>query len=114
MPTTRHLLLCGPSANNRVPVIELWFAITPWNAIIESDPENDIRGNREARRMRFLEFTIPGPPVSHQSRNRTKLVAWKLRVRAAADAAWGDRRPLKERLQVIVAYYHEGPAIRLD
>ena len=37
----------------------------------------------------LLEFTVPGPPVSHQSHNKTKLNDWREMVRSAA-AKFGD------------------------
>jgi len=64
--------------------------------------------------MTYLEITIVGPPVSHQSKNKSKLLAWKNEVRSAAATEWQRNPPLKVPLQVIVAYYHEGPEIRLD
>jgi Holliday junction resolvase RusA-like endonuclease len=63
--------------------------------------------------MIFLEFTVEGPPVSHQTNNRPKLQAWMQVVKAAAAARWTGA-PLTVPLRLTVAYYHEGPAIRID
>ncbi len=61
-----------------------------------------------------FEFTIPGPPVSHQSHNKANLRAWRQRVREAAAMRWGDRPPVTAGLRIAVAYYHEGSATRID
>jgi Holliday junction resolvase RusA-like endonuclease len=61
-----------------------------------------------------FEFTVPGPPVSHQSQNKTKLAAWRIMVRAAAAVRWGTTAPLDRTLQITVSYYHEGVAVRID
>jgi Holliday junction resolvase RusA-like endonuclease len=61
-----------------------------------------------------FEFTVPGPPVSHQSGNKGKLAAWRKMVRSAAGGKWGRRAPCAEQLKITVTYYHEGEAIRLD
>ena len=61
-----------------------------------------------------FEFTIPGTPVSHQTRNRSKLASWQKLVRAAAASIWGTRQPLEVPLRLTVSYYHEGEAVRID
>src|SRR4051812_39162069 len=61
-----------------------------------------------------FEFTGPGPPVSHQSGNKSKLAAWRNLVRVAAAGKWGKRAPRAEPLKISVTYYHEGEAIRID
>jgi crossover junction endodeoxyribonuclease RusA len=67
-----------------------------------------------AKRTLPLEFTIPGPPVSHQSRNRARLKAWRASVRSAAEATWKTAAPLNSPLKLTVTYYHEGDAVRID
>jgi crossover junction endodeoxyribonuclease RusA len=62
----------------------------------------------------LLEFTVLGPPVSHQSRNKDKLAAWRAKVRAAAAKVWGARSPLGIPLKITVTYYHEGEGVRID
>jgi crossover junction endodeoxyribonuclease RusA len=62
----------------------------------------------------LLEFTILGPPVSHQSRNRRNLAAWRAKVRAAAAKVWGARSPVGVPLKITVTYYHEGDGVRID
>ena len=48
--------------------------------------------------MSLLEFTVPGPPVSHQSHNKTKLGNWGALVRSEAAKRWGSRSPLESTL----------------
>lgn len=62
-----------------------------------------------------FEFTVPGPPLSHQAKNKARLAQWRQAVRSAAALAWpsGDP-PLAVPLKITVVYYHEGPSIRLD
>jgi crossover junction endodeoxyribonuclease RusA len=62
----------------------------------------------------ILEFTVSGPPVSHQSHNKKNLRAWQERVRAAAAKEWGSREPLDVCLRLTVAYYHVGVSVRID
>lgn len=62
-----------------------------------------------------FEFTVLGPPLSHQSRNRLRLAEWRAAVLAAAKTRWPpDQAPLDEPLKLIVVYYHDRPAIELD
>ena len=62
----------------------------------------------------LLEFTVPGPPVSHQSHNKTKLSDWRAMVRSSAARVWGSRSPLESKLMIVVTYYHPGEAVRID
>ena len=61
-----------------------------------------------------FEFTVPGPPVSHQSRNKTLLEAWQKRVRLEAQKRWGGESPVIGNLKIIVSYYHKGMSVRID
>jgi crossover junction endodeoxyribonuclease RusA len=61
-----------------------------------------------------LEFTVLGTPVSHQSRNKRKLVAWRHAVRSAAARVWRGRSPLEINLIITLTYYHEGETVRID
>ncbi len=61
-----------------------------------------------------FEFTVPGPPVSQQSRNKTKLAAWQQLVKMAASARWGTAAPVGVPLRITVSYYHQGLAVRID
>lgn len=62
-----------------------------------------------------FEFTVLGPPLSHQAKNKARLAEWRGAVLAAAMAGWptGDP-PLDVPIKITVVYYHEGPTIRLD
>jgi crossover junction endodeoxyribonuclease RusA len=60
-----------------------------------------------------FEFVIDGPPMSAQSRNRSKLAEWKARVRAAAEAHWTGV-PFRQNVRVVVTYYHEHRFALLD
>lgn len=62
-----------------------------------------------------FEFTISGPPVSWQTKDRTRLQEWKADVRLEASRHWpaGDS-PHRERVEITVTYYHDGPAVRID
>jgi Holliday junction resolvase RusA-like endonuclease len=61
-----------------------------------------------------FEFTVLGPPVSHQSRNKAKLAAWREVVTRAASERWGATAQLGVALRVKVSYYHQGLAVRID
>ncbi|MGH7200854.1 MAG: RusA family crossover junction endodeoxyribonuclease [Planctomycetaceae bacterium] len=64
--------------------------------------------------MLRCEFIVHGPPLSHQTRNRTKLEAWRQRVRDAAAEHWGTAPPSTDTLKIIVVWYHDGPSVRMD
>lgn len=68
---------------------------------------------RRATMLPF-EFTVPGPPVSHQSRNKGLLEDWRQLVRAAAAERWGSTSPVTVNLKIAVSYYHEGKSVRID
>jgi Holliday junction resolvase RusA-like endonuclease len=61
-----------------------------------------------------FEFTVPGLPISHQSRNKKKLSTWQQTVRTAASKLWGSKSPLGTHLIIMVTYYHEGESVRID
>jgi crossover junction endodeoxyribonuclease RusA len=61
-----------------------------------------------------FEFTIEGPPLSHQTHDKAKLEAWRKRVRDAAAKRWLSDHPVSIRLRIRVTYYHEGESVRLD
>jgi Holliday junction resolvase RusA-like endonuclease len=64
--------------------------------------------------MATFEFTVEGPPLSHQTKNKAGLQEWRNTVRAAAARSWSQTDPLTGELRMTVTYYHEGPAIRMD
>jgi crossover junction endodeoxyribonuclease RusA len=61
-----------------------------------------------------FEFTVPGPPISHQSGNRKRLSAWRQSVRFTAAQLWGSQSPLEIPLTIAVTYYHERETVRID
>lgn len=64
--------------------------------------------------MSHLEFTIDGPPISHQTRDRANLGAWKNAVRAEAAKHWAARPPLTCKLKCTIYNFHEGEKPSLD
>jgi Holliday junction resolvase RusA-like endonuclease len=60
-----------------------------------------------------FEFTVKGPPLSHQTRDKRKLAAWRRKVRRIAKTLWAHP-PLSIPLKVTVTYYHEGNAVWID
>jgi len=62
-----------------------------------------------------FEFTVDGPPISHQTRNAVRLRTWQQAVRTAAAQRWpSGTPPLTEQLHFKVTYYHDGVAVRID
>jgi crossover junction endodeoxyribonuclease RusA len=64
--------------------------------------------------MPHLEFTVVGPPVSQQTRDKAKLLAWKGLIRAEAAKNWEARPPLTGKLKCTIINFHEGPDATLD
>ena len=56
----------------------------------------------------LIEFTVPGPPVSHQCSNRTSVSNWKAKVLAAATAVWCGKTPLAGKLSCTIINFYEG------
>lgn len=62
-----------------------------------------------------FEFTIQGPPVSNQTRNRQRLQQWKADVRAAAQLHVPEgAEPVVESVQITITYYYEGDSPDVD
>jgi crossover junction endodeoxyribonuclease RusA len=61
-----------------------------------------------------FEFTIKGPPVSHQTRNRARLQQWKTEVATAATAAWSHGAAVTDIVAVTITYYYEGTSPDVD
>jgi crossover junction endodeoxyribonuclease RusA len=64
--------------------------------------------------MPLLEFTVDGPPVSHQTRDKTNLQMWKTAVRNEAARRWGKKAPLSGKLKCTIINFHEGDEPPLD
>ena len=58
--------------------------------------------------MMPFEFTIKGPPVSLQTRNRARLQQWKRDVAQAASQAWQHQNATTDEVSVVITYYYEG------
>ena len=62
-----------------------------------------------------FEFTIDGPPVSLQTKRRSRLQAWKAKVRREAEAVWKHGDPVtQEEVCVRIAYFYENEAPDVD
>lgn len=62
-----------------------------------------------------FEFTIQGPPVSHQTRNRARLQQWKQDVRVAAQTrVSAGVAPSPDAVQITITYYYEGDSPDVD
>ena len=64
--------------------------------------------------MPHLEFTIGGPPISHQTRDKANLRRWMTEIRAAASIAWAGKPPLTAQLKCTIINFHEGGLASLD
>jgi hypothetical protein len=63
--------------------------------------------------MPLLEFVVLGPPVSHQTGDRTNLRSWKDKVKAEAEKVW-TIPPVKGNLKFVLFNFHEGDKPPLD
>lgn len=62
-----------------------------------------------------FDFIVEGPPVSQQTRNRTRLQAWKQKVRQAASTYWtSGASPSSDQLSIIVTNFYENAAPDVD
>jgi crossover junction endodeoxyribonuclease RusA len=64
--------------------------------------------------MPHLEFTVDGPPVSHQTRDKANLGNWKSIIRAEAAKCWGTKPPLTCKIKCTIINFHEGNVVSLD
>ncbi|MEL6319990.1 MAG: RusA family crossover junction endodeoxyribonuclease [Cyanobacteria bacterium J06626_14] len=58
-----------------------------------------------------FEFTLPGRPLSNQTKDKTRLKAWQAKVRHVASNLWQSDRPCDEsvRMKLKLTYYFEAP-----
>jgi crossover junction endodeoxyribonuclease RusA len=63
--------------------------------------------------MLLVEFTVDGPPVSHQTGDKAKLRDWQNAVRAAAAKVWTSV-PLTVSVRFVLMNFYEGPRAPLD
>lgn len=54
-----------------------------------------------------FEFVVIGKPISHQTKDRKRLQAWKEEVRKAAIAYWKGNAPLGDPLKVVITHYYD-------
>ncbi|MBD2022200.1 RusA family crossover junction endodeoxyribonuclease [Leptolyngbya sp. FACHB-36] len=53
-----------------------------------------------------FEFLVTGKPVSHQTKDKKRLQAWKTTVRNAAEAHWNSH-PTGENVRVVITHYYD-------
>jgi len=62
-----------------------------------------------------FEFTIKGPPVSAQTRNRRRLQNWKAEVASAAQRQLSANSSIvTDHVSVTITYYYDGDAPDVD
>ena len=54
-----------------------------------------------------IEFIVIGKPISHQTKDKKRLQAWKDKVRQAATHFWLNQQPLGEFLKVVITHYSD-------
>src|SRR5882757_7341019 len=63
--------------------------------------------------MPHLEFIVLGPPVSHQTSDKSKLKAWQATIKAEAAKTW-TAAPLTGKLKFVLINFHDGDKPPLD
>jgi len=62
-----------------------------------------------------FEFIVEGPPVSHQTKNRQRLNAWKNRVLVAAKKVVNNgSEPITEEVTFKITYYYDNYSPDVD
>jgi len=62
-----------------------------------------------------FEFIVDGPPVSQQTRNRTRLQEWKTIVKSAAQVYWPQADSSSDqRLKLSITYYYDSTSPDVD
>ncbi|WP_421654875.1 RusA family crossover junction endodeoxyribonuclease [Leptothermofonsia sp. ETS-13] len=54
-----------------------------------------------------FEFVVIGKPISHQTKDRKRLQAWKTVVRSTAEACWKSGAPIGAPVRVVITHYYE-------
>jgi Holliday junction resolvase RusA-like endonuclease len=54
-----------------------------------------------------FEFIVTGKPISHQTKDKKRLQAWKGTVRAAAAACWPASQPTGDAVRVVITHYYD-------
>ncbi len=63
--------------------------------------------------MLIVEFTVKGPPVSHQTNDRANLQAWKKAVRDEVAKCWSGL-PMSGPVKFVLMNFYEGAQPPLD
>lgn len=62
-----------------------------------------------------IEFTFEGPPLSFQSKNKTRKRAYKARIEAAArNVLPAGFVPIADEVNIVITYYYEGSTPDID
>jgi crossover junction endodeoxyribonuclease RusA len=54
-----------------------------------------------------FEFTVPGKPISHQTKDKKKLQAYKSQVREVAKASWNSSQLTGDDVRVVITHYYD-------
>src|SRR5437868_12874728 len=63
--------------------------------------------------MQLVEFTVDGPPISHQTHDKANLQAWKNLIRVEAAKVWSVP-PMYDAVKFVLMNFYEGPRAPLD
>jgi Holliday junction resolvase RusA-like endonuclease len=63
--------------------------------------------------MLHLEFVVPGPPISYQTRDKANLRMWQATIQLEARKVW-TAEPLTVRLKLLAINFFEGDRPPLD
>ena len=61
-----------------------------------------------------FEFVIDGPPVSHQTRRRSRVREWTQKVQKVAESRWDTEPPVVGEVMVIITYLYNGASMDVD
>jgi len=54
-----------------------------------------------------FEFIVTGKPISHQTKDKKRLQAWKAQVRDVAIACWSASQPTGDSVRVVITHYYD-------
>ncbi len=61
-----------------------------------------------------FEFVIDGPPVSHQTRRRSRVREWTQEVQNVAKSRWDTEPPVVGEVMVTITYLYRGTSMDVD
>ena len=61
-----------------------------------------------------FEFVIGGPPVSQQTRRRSRVREWTEEVQSVAERRWETEPPFYGEVLVAITYFFEGASLDVD